>query len=55
MSPSPVVTIPAMIKRIIPAIATRGRILSMLAFGFVPVIRGFFINRADNDRRRGGE
>lgn len=55
MSPSPLVTIPAMIKRIIPAIATRGRILSMLAFGFVPVILGFFINRADNDRRRGGE
>lgn len=50
MKPSPFATIPAMIKRIIPAIATRGRILTMLAFGFLPVILGFFINRAQRDR-----
>lgn len=41
-----------MIKRIIPAIATRGRLLTMLAFGFLPVILGFFINRAQ--RNNGG-
>lgn len=49
MSPSPLAAIPAMMKRIIPAIATRGRILTMLAFGVVPVILGFFINRAQRD------
>lgn len=52
MKPSPLSTIPAMIKRIIPAIATRGRLLTMLAFGFLPVILGFFINRAQ--RNNGG-
>ncbi len=50
MSPSPAVTIPAMIKRIVPAIATRGRVLTMIGFGLLPVIVAFFINRAnDND------
>lgn len=49
MSPSPTKTIPAIVKRIIPAIATRGRILTMLGFGFLPVILGFFINRAQRD------
>ena len=52
MSSSPVVTVPAMMKRIIPAIATRGRILTMLIFGFVPVVLGFFINRAQRDNPR---
>lgn len=44
-------TIPAMVERIIPAIATRGRILSMLVFGFVPVVLGVLINRANADGR----
>ena len=46
MSPSPAKTIPVMIQRIIPTIATKGRILSMLVFGFIPVVLGVFINRA---------
>lgn len=43
-------TVPAMMKRIVPAIATRGRILTMLGFGFLPVVLGFFINRAQRDQ-----
>ncbi len=50
MSPSPAVTIPAMIKRIVPAIATRGRVLTMIGFGLLPVIVAFFINRANDGR-----
>ena len=46
LSPRATKTIPAMIERIIPAIATRGRVLSMLIFGFVPVVLGILINRA---------
>ncbi len=49
MSSNPIAAIAAMIKRIIPAIATRGRILTMLGFGFLPVVLGFFINRAQRD------
>ncbi len=48
MSTSPAVTVVAMIKRIIPAIATRGRVITMLAFGLIPVVLAFFINRADD-------
>ncbi len=51
MTPSPSATIPAMIQRIVPAIATRGRLLSMLAFGFIPVILGVLINRANSEGR----
>lgn len=49
MSPNPAVTIPAMMKRIIPAVATRGRLIAMFAFGLLPVILAVFINRAQND------
>ena len=55
MTPNPAVTIPAMMRRIIPAIATRGRLLTMLAFGFLPVVLGFFINRAQRNTADAGD